>query len=128
MTATVRHPASPHAPPGARVFVVQETTHNVLAATDYGELVFLLPAGANVTFNAQPVARHLRQLLQQFKAGPRDCLLPTGDPAAIMVAGAIMAERCAGRLAILKYDRQERRYFRVDVDIFDRGELAQTGS
>lgn len=127
MTAPVlRHPASPRAPAGARVFVVQETEHNLLAATDYGELVFLLPRGANVTYSAQPVARQLRHLLRD--ATPADALLPTGDPVAIMVAGAVMAARLGGHLRVLKYDRQERRYFPVEVDIFDREPAEKTGT
>ena len=127
MTPNVlRHPASPRAPAGARVFVVQETDHNLLAATDYGELVFLLPKGLNVTYAAQPVARQLRALLRD--AGPLDLLLPTGDPVAIAVAAAVLAEALGGRLRVLKYDRQERRYFPVEVDIFDRTPVAQTGT
>lgn len=127
MTAPVlRHPASPRAPVGARVFVVQETDLNLLAATDYGELVFLLPKGANVTYSAQPVARQLRVLLRDIT--PADLLLPTGDPVAIMVAGAVAAEALGGRLRVLKYDRQERRYFPVEVDIFDRAPAARTGT
>lgn len=126
MTVPLRHPASPRAPSGARVFVVQETDLNVLSASDYGELIFLLPRGHNVVFNAQPMARHLRAAMRG--AGPADCLLPLGDPVAIMVAGTVFAELTGGRLGVLKYDRQERRYFRVDVDVFDREPVAKTGS
>jgi hypothetical protein len=101
-----------------RVFVVQETTHNITVALDYGELKFLLPMNENVMLNPQPVVRRLRRELRDYK--PTDYILPLGDPVAIGVAVAVASSLTNGMVSILKFDRQTRRYFPVRLDIFDR--------
>lgn len=101
-----------------RVFVVQETDHNITSAFDYGEIKFLLPRTENVMLNPQPVIRRLRRELKDYRA--TDYILPLGDPAAIGIAVAVAASVTSGYVSLLKFDRQTSRYFPVRLDIFDR--------
>ena len=119
-------PATPTAPPGVTVYAVQESAVNMLPATAYGKLVVMLPSGFRTMFASQPAARRLRSIMRNMK--PDDLLLPVGDPVAIALASAIMAERTGGWLNILKWDNQEKCYFPVKIDVFDRypGTLRQS--
>jgi hypothetical protein len=47
-----------------------------------------------------------------------DYLLAAGDPSAIAVAGAVAAEANRGRFKLLKWDKSNKGYIRVDINIF----------
>ena len=112
-------PAAPSAPKDVTVYIIQDNPQiNMLPASAYGRLVFMLPPGQRSMFNGQPIARQLRALMKGCK--PTDLLLPVGDPAAIACASAIMVDETGGWLNLLKYDRQERCYYPVLIDVFDR--------
>lgn len=102
-----------------KVFAVQDSPgKNILSASDYGEVEILLPARAQIMFTPQPVVRELRHKLRNYK--PEDYILAIGDPSAIGVACSIAASKTGGRFKMLKWDRDERRYYAVDLDVFDR--------
>lgn len=102
------------------VYVVQDTTYALAGATDFGDLVFLLPKlGQTITYMNQPAVREMRGKLKNYD-GRRDYVLPVGDPAAIGIAVALAAERSAGLLQLLRYDKHQKRYFAVKVDLYDR--------
>jgi hypothetical protein len=45
-----------------------------------------------------------------------------GDPAAIAVAGAVATMLNNGRMKVLKWDRQEMRYYVVEFDLMRRSD------
>lgn len=104
-----------------KVYVVQEmANHDIASAFKYGELVALLPSNTNIQISTIPTVRTLRNKLRDFKDG--DFLLLTGDPVAIGLACSIAAFYNAGRYAVLKWDRREKMYIPIKVDITENGE------
>ena len=103
------------------VFVVQEVTgRNVLGARHYGDLKVLLPSNANIVLSPAPTIRRLRENLKNFS--DEDYLLLMGDPAAIGLACVLASENNRGVYSILKWDRIEKDYYPVVIDIHQRGE------
>lgn len=101
-----------------RVFAVQEDSKkNLLPALDYGDLEHILDALDQVGLNPDPWVKKIRRKLKDFTSD--DFILAVGDPAAIGIACAVAASRTGGRFKMLKWDRQERRYFPVSIDIHD---------
>jgi hypothetical protein len=99
------------------VYAVQESPgKNLLGATDYGEVKFLLPPDRQLTLSPGPVARELRQGLVDFTEA--DYLLLIGDPAAIGIACVYAAEQNRGRFKLLKWDKQQSRYYPIQVDVY----------
>jgi hypothetical protein len=105
------------------VYCIQESPgKNILPAAEYGEIKVLLPENRNIMFSAGAVCEELRVLLSNFSDA--DYLLLIGDPAAIGVAVAIALQWNKNRAKLLKWDRQERRYYPVSIDLNNkRGEL-----
>jgi hypothetical protein len=100
------------------VYVVQEARGiNLLPAEQYGDLQILLPPG-NVAFSAGPTVSRLKRGLARFS--DKDYLLMVGDPAAIAAAGAVACMLNNGRMKLLKWDRQEMRYYVVEYDLMRR--------
>jgi hypothetical protein len=111
------------------VYVVQEIAGtkegrpkiNIIGATQYGSLKFLLPELAQIIFSPGPLIIKLRRLLKDFKS--HDYLLLTGDPAIIGVACSIVSDMTNGRYNLLKWDKQERRYYPIEIDLYNKGEI-----
>lgn len=102
-----------------RVFVVQDTDRFSLAqATEYGELIPMLPKRQSIVMSSQPVVRELKRLLGDFNDD--DKLLLIGDPVAIGLAVAIAAEANRGRVKMLKYDQRMQKYLLLEADLHDR--------
>lgn len=103
------------------VFVIQEqSSKNILPAADFGEIKVLLPSGAQITFSPGPVTRELMRGLAKFN--DEDYLLLMGDPVAIGIATAAAAHHNQGRVKMLKWDRQERQYFPISINLYQKGE------
>jgi len=49
--------------------------------------------------------------------------LCTGDPAIIGLSTAIVSDVTGGRFNLLKWDRQETRYYPLTFDLYDKGEI-----
>jgi hypothetical protein len=60
----------------------------------------------------------LRKLLQDYK--PKDYLLLTGDPAIIGVTCSIVSDITGGKYNLLKWDKQERRYYPIEIDLYQK--------
>jgi hypothetical protein len=100
-----------------KVYVIQDPDgKNILSASDFGEIVILLPADRQVTFSPGPTIFELRQKLAYFT--DQDFLLFIGDPAAIAMASAIVTDQNGGRFKILKWDRQEHRYYPIQIELY----------
>ena len=104
----------------AKVFIVQEMpNHDIAPAMKYGDTVVLLGPNTQIAFSTVPTVRMLRRKLREYKDG--DYLLLTGDPVAIGLACSIAAFYNAGRYTALKWDRRERLYIPVKIDITENG-------
>lgn len=102
------------------VYVVQEVRGiNLLPAEKFGNLQVLLPPG-NVAYSSGPTAARLKRGLARFS--DEDYLLMVGDPAAIAAAGAVACMMNSGRMKLLKWDRQEMRYYVVEFDLMRRSD------
>jgi hypothetical protein len=103
------------------VYIVQEMpNHDLAAAMKFGEMEVLLPSNTQIAFSTVPTVRTLRRKLREYKDG--DFLLLTGDPVAIGLACSIAAFYNSGRFTALKWDRREKVYLPVKIDITENGE------
>lgn len=101
------------------VYIINEVQgKNVLSASKYGELTYLLKEGAQVTLSAGFITNQLKMKLDKFN--DNDYLLLIGDPVAIGIAVAIAAHWNKGRVAMLKWDKQEKMYYPVKIDIYQK--------
>jgi hypothetical protein len=104
----------------SKVFVTQESVgRNFVPAQKYGELVSLFPATAQVVISSQPTVRKLRRLLKDYCDS--DYLLLSGDPIIMGLSMMVASEHNLGRLQLLKWDKQEKDYYPVKVDFFEKG-------
>ena len=60
-------------------------------------------------------------MLKDFTS--EDHLLLTGDPAIIGVACSIVSDMTNGRYNLLKWDKQERKYYSIEIDLYERGKI-----
>lgn len=105
------------------VYVIQEQKgKNLIPAIKFGELKFLLPAGAQITFSPGQVVNKLKIALSDFN--DNDYLLLIGDPVAIGISCIFAAEWNQGKVKMLKWDRQEAMYYPIEINIHSKkGEL-----
>ena len=111
------------------VYVIQEVPGtkanapkiNIMGAAKYGKFEFLLPEFSQIIFSPGPLVFKLRKLLQNYK--PTDYLLLTGDPAIIGVACSIVSELTNGRYNLLKWDRQEKTYYPIEINLYEKGKI-----
>ena len=109
------------------VYVVQEIAgtregrpkFNIMGAAEYGVLKFLLDERSQMIFSPGPLIIKLKNLLKDFR--PTDYLLLTGDPAIIGVVCCLISEQTNGRFNLLKWDRQEKRYYPIEIDVYGTG-------
>ena len=110
-----------------KVYVVQEIAgtregrpkFNIMGASEYGKLEFLLDERSQMIFSPGPLILKLKSLLKDFKS--TDYLLLTGDPAIIGVVCCLISETTNGRFNLLKWDRQEKRYYPIEIDVYGTG-------
>ena len=109
------------------VYVVQEIAgtregrpkFNIMGAAEYGTLKFLLDERSQMIFSPGPLVMKLKSLVKDFK--PTDYLLLTGDPAIIGVVCCLVSDLTNGRFNLLKWDRQEKRYYPIEIDVYGTG-------
>ena len=94
---------------------------NIVGATKYGEIRSLLPELSQIIFSPGPLIFKLRKLLKDFR--PEDYLLLTGDPAIIGVACSIVSDITNGKYNLLKWDKQERKYYPIAINLYEKGEV-----
>lgn len=104
------------------VYVVQQGQVNLTPAQSFGKIKVILPEG-DLMFSPAPAVRKLREALNRFTE--HDYLLALGDPTAIGIACVLVSERLGGRFRMLKWDRQEKRYLDLDIDVHDRAAREQ---
>jgi hypothetical protein len=94
---------------------------NIMGASKYGEFVFLLPELSQIIFSPGPLIFKLRKALKDFTT--EDHLLLTGDPAIIGVACSIVSDMTNGKYNLLKWDKQERQYYPIEINLYERGKI-----
>ena len=92
---------------------------NIIGATQFGQLKVLLPENSQIILSPTYVITTLRTLLKDYT--PEDYLLLTGDPAIIGVACSIVSDITNGKYNLLKWDKQDRRYYPVEIDLYNKG-------
>ena len=102
------------------VYVLQEMGRNIRSAEKFGDLKIVLPDNRQMILSSGPLTFKLRQELRDFN--DNDYLLLIGDPAIIAVAGAIAADINNGRFKVLKWDRNESRYYDIEIDLRGKNE------
>ena len=111
------------------VYVIQEIPGtqvgkpkiNIIGAKEYGDFKFLLPELSQIIFSPGPLIYKLRKVLKDFKK--EDYLLLTGDPAIIGVACSIVSDMTNGNYKLLKWDRQERKYYPIEINLYEKGKI-----
>ena len=111
------------------VYVIQEVAGtqsgapkiNIMGAAKYGKFEFLLPEFSQIIFSPGPLIFKLRKGLKDFTT--EDYLLLTGDPAIIGVACSIVSDITNGKYNLLKWDKQERKYYSIEIDLYERGKI-----
>ena len=114
------------------VYVIQEIAGtkdgkpkiNILGAAEYGTFKFLLPELSQMIFSPGPLIFKLRKGLKDYTS--EDYLLLTGDPAIIGVACSIVADMTSGKFNLLKWDKQERKYYPIHINLFEKGDLDES--
>ena len=92
---------------------------NIMGAAQYGNLKFLLDERSQIIFSPGPLIFKLRNALRDFKS--TDYLLLTGDPAIIGVTCSIVSEYTNGKFNLLKWDKQEKRYYPIEINLYETG-------
>jgi len=111
------------------VYVIQEIAGtregrpkiNIMGAAHYGKFKFLLPELSQIIFSPGPLIFKLRDGLKNYKT--QDFLLLTGDPAIIGVACSIVSDITNGKYKLLKWDKQERKYYPIEINLHEKGEI-----
>ena len=111
------------------VYVIQEIAGtkvgapkiNIMGASHYGQFKFVLPEFSQMIHSPGPLIFTLRKKLKDYKT--RDYLLLTGDPAIIGVACSIVSDITNGKYNLLKWDKQERRYYPIEINLYEKGEV-----
>ena len=129
MFSSLKCGPAPDKPNGAIVYVIQEIPGtkagtpkiNIMSASRYGKFKFLLPEFSQIIFSPGRLIFKLRTLLKNYRS--TDYLLLTGDPAIIGVACSIAADITNGKYNLLKWDKQERQYYPITINLHEKGEI-----
>ena len=109
-----------------KVYVIQDVPGsregrpkiNIIGASEFGELKVLLPENSQIILSSGPLVFKLKKLLDKYT--PEDYLLLTGDPAIIGVACSIVSDITNGKYKLLKWDKQERRYYPIEIELYQK--------
>jgi hypothetical protein len=92
---------------------------NIVGAQEFGRIEILLDEDKQIMFSPGPIIRKLKRLLRNYTE--KDYVLLTGDPAIIGVVCSIVSDMLNGKFKLLKWDRQERQYYPIEIDIHQKG-------
>ncbi len=94
---------------------------NIMGALKYGKLKVLLKENTQIVLSPGPVMYELRKLLKDYNSN--DYLLLSGDPSVIGLACAIVSDINNGKFKLLKWDRQEKVYYPIEINLFEKGKI-----
>lgn len=105
----------------SKVFVVCEPLSrdgaakiDLSPAAEYGEIEVLLSHSQSLLAPV-PTVRKLREKLENFS--DNDYILPVGDPVLMSTVATVASFFNHGRIKYLKWDRIQRKYLVIQVDI-----------
>ena len=109
------------------VYVLQELPgtsigrpkYNIIGAQKYGKLKVLLKENTQIVLSPGPIIFELRRLLRDYTS--KDYLLLSGDPSVIGIAVAIVSDMNNGKYKVLKWAKQERRYYPIEINLHETG-------
>ena len=104
--------------PGTRI---GRPKFNIMGASKYGKLKVLLKEDTQIILSPGPIIFELRRLLKDYNSN--DYLLLSGDPSVIGIAVAIVSDINSGRFNLLKWDRQEKVYYPLEKNLYERGKI-----
>ena len=94
---------------------------NIMGAQKYGKLKVLLREDTQIILSPGPSIFELRRLLKDYNSN--DHLLLSGDPSVIGIAVEIVSDINNGRFNLLKWDRQEKVYYPLEINLYERGKI-----
>ena len=111
------------------VYVLQELPgtkigqpkYNITGALKYGKLKVLLKENTQIVLSPGPIVFELRRLLKDYTS--KDYLLLSGDPSVIGIAVAIVSDINNGMFNLLKWDRQEKVYYPLEINLYEKGKI-----
>jgi hypothetical protein len=97
---------------------IGQPKYNILGAQKFGQIVTVLPERSQIIMSPGPLIQKLKTLLKDYTTD--DYLLLSGDPAIIGVVCSVVSDITNGKFNLLKWDRQEKTYYPIEVDIFQK--------
>jgi len=97
---------------------IGQPKYNILGAQKFGQIVTLLPEKSQIILSPGPLVQKLRTLLKDYTTD--DYLLLTGETAIIGVVCSLVSDITNGKFNLLKWDRQEKTYYPIEVNIFHK--------
>ena len=97
---------------------IGQPKYNILGAQKFGQIVTVLPEKSQIILSPGPLIHKLRTALKDYTTD--DYLLLSGDPAIIGVTCSIVCDITNGKYNLLKWDRQEKTYYPIEVDIYQK--------
>ena len=104
--------------PGTRI---GRPKYNIMGALKYGKLKVLLKEDTQIVLSPGPIVFELRRLLKDYNSD--DYLLLSGDPSVIGLACGIVSDINNGRFNLLKWDRQEKVYYPLEINLYEKGKI-----
>ena len=91
---------------------------DITPAIKYGEIKVMFPRLKQMQFSPGPLVLEIKNSLKDFTSD--DYLLLYGDPAIIGVVCAVVSEMTNGKFKYLKYDRTQKGYYPIELNIFQK--------
>ena len=102
------------------VYIPQVMDYNVRSAEKFGNLKVMLSDRKQMILASGPLTFELQKHLKDFN--DNDYLLLIGDPAIIGVCCAIASDINNGKFKVLKWDRIDKRYYDLEIDLRGKNE------
>lgn len=90
---------------------------NVVGARKWGKIETIFGPHENVGFSTDWAQKRISDRMEEVNFSSEDFLLLAGDPIIIGIAFATAAARTEGIVNCLKWDKQERAYYEVAVNL-----------
>ena len=102
------------------VYIPQVMDYNVRSAEKFGDLKIMLSDRKQMILASGPLTFELQKHLKEFN--DNDYLLLIGDPAIIGLCCAIASDFNNGKFKVLKWDRNDKRYYDLEIDLRGKNE------